>query len=306
MLTIRWLAAVVLPGYLVTSCAVHTASAKAADMMPQAKEYSRENVSSSGQSTTGQCLQLPDTPSSRGDIVDDDIERWINIKNWEFITNSVYLSTDFTADGHAYLQQKLQPTEKGSVRVVGRGELIAARTYSLTQSLYLKKGFDWGAQNEGGKLGFGLGGNTSPTGGDTRNDGFSARLMWRGNGDGSARLVVYAYTADRNQNLPYGDDYILKDFQVPVGEWFTVTLEVTANFTTKRTDGSIRAWVNDDLKLQRNGIHWQSEGPEPLVDRLLYATFHGGNDPTWSPDQAVYARFKSVCWQPHKHNTSNP
>ena len=282
-------------------CVFPMANSEAAD----AASRSRDNVDQSGHSGTAQCLQLPDTPTIRGSIVRDDVTRWFPVKHLEFFTNAGLLSTGLKANGDPYLQQKLVPTSEGSERVVGRAELDASRTYNLTQSIYLQKGFDWGGQNEGGKLGFGLGGNTSPTGGDTRSDGFSARFMWRGNGDGSARLVVYAYTADRRQNPPYGDDYILQNFQVPVGEWFTVTLEVTANSTTERANGTLRAWVNDDLKLHRTGIHWQAEGPEPVVDRLLYATFHGGNDVSWSPAEAVYARFATVCWQPGKYTHSN-
>ena len=248
---------------------------------------------------SSQCLQLPDTTQSYGNITLGDFSQWIAIDDWKYLTNTQYLATGITNDELLFLEQQLEPTAEGSVHVVGRGEISPRPTYTLTQSIYLADGFDWGGSNEGGKLGFGLGGNSAPTGGQTLTDGFSVRLMWRGNGDGTARLVVYAYAADRRQNFPYGDDYPVEGFKIPIGEWFDVTMEVSANSSDFAEDGSVRIWVNNELMLAKSDIQWQLTGPEPAVDRLLYATFHGGSGKTWAPDGTVYARFSNVCWQPN-------
>ncbi|MGQ7846325.1 polysaccharide lyase [Granulosicoccus sp. 3-233] len=251
--------------------------------------------------TIEQCLQMPRENLDFGVLNVDSIEQWSGLEDWQFMTNTDYLALGLDENGPAYLRQKLEPTHKGSIHVVGKGVLAPSRTYSITQSVYLEPDFDWGGKNEGGKLGFGLGGGSTPTGGNLYQDGFSARLMWRGNKDGTARLAVYAYSSDRNQNLPYGDDYPLQDFEVPVGEWFKITMEVTSNSSTGASDGAVRVWANDQLKLYRDNIHWQAAGSQPVVDHIMFATFHGGNSSSWAPDHTVFARFSSVCWQPTEY-----
>lgn len=225
------------------------------------------------------------------------LAEWSGIDDWQFMTNTWLLSLDNDeSDDKTYLRQTLQPSYKGSERVVGQAPLPASTVFTLTQTMFLEPEFDWGGHHEGGKIGFGLGGGSTPTGAELYQDGFSARLMWRGNKDGTARMALYAYSSDRHQNMPYGDDYPLQDFLIPVGEWFTVTMALTANSNTGAADGRVRIWVNDVLKLQRDNIHWQAAGATPMVDHLMYATFHGGNSWEWSPERPVHVRFRDVCW----------
>ena len=243
-----------------------------------------------------QCVQLPDEHLEFGEVTDSDIEQWFGLEKLITVNNTQFLATNIGQSGKSYLRQRLSPTKKGSTRASARGELPPAATYRLSQSFYLEPGFDWGSKNEGGKIGFGLGGNTAPTGGMLDRDGFSARMMWRGKRDGTARFSLYVYSSDRSQNLPYGDDYIIEDYSIPIGEWVNVTMEVTANSTIDEPDGSFKVWINKKLKLDQKNIHWQAQGLEPAVDRLLYATFHGGGDSSWSPSSTVYARTSSICW----------
>lgn len=249
-------------------------------------------------SDSGHCLQLPQVSLDFGSINTNEISQWTGLEKWTFFTNVDHLALGQEESGLSYLRQKLEPTHNGSIHVVGEGLLPAANSYTLTQSIYLELGFDWGGKHKGGKIGFGLGGGSTPTGGNMNQDGFSARLMWRGNKNGTARLAVYAYSADRRQNLPYGDDYPLQDFDVPIGEWFTVVMEVASNSSIDTSDGQVRVWVNNRLKLHRDNIHWQAAGASPLIDKLMFATFHGGNSTDWAPTSTVFARFSSVCWQP--------
>ena len=129
-------------------------------------------------------------------------------------------------------------------------------------------------------------------------DGFTLRLMWRGNRDGTARIVTYSYAADRGQHLPYGDDYPLEGFEIPIGEWFDITLEVKTNSSTSASDGSLRAWANGQLRLQRDNIAWQTSGSQPAIQKLVFTTFYGGNDSTWAPSHTTYIRFADACWAP--------
>jgi len=85
---------------------------------------------------------------------------------------------------------------------------------------------------------------------------------------------------------------------VPIGEWFDLAMEVTVNSSTGASDGSLRAWANGVQLLDMNGIQWQASGDKPAVQRLIYTTFYGGNDSSWSPDKTTYIRFADVCWSP--------
>lgn len=244
-----------------------------------------------------QCAKIPDKSFEFGNVSAADIDRWLALDNLLFAINTRHLAIGLKETGEGYIRQRLIPTQEGSTQVSARGELAPATSYRLTQSFYLESGFDWGGKNEGGKLGFGLGGNTAPTGGMIDKDGFSARIMWRGQGDGSARFSFYIYSSDRSQNLPYGDDYIIEDYSIPIGEWVDVTMEVTTNSAISKFDGSFRVWINNQLKLDQRSIQWQAKGSKPAVDRLLYTTFHGGGDSTWSPATSVFVRTSSICWQ---------
>lgn len=81
-------------------------------------------------------------------------------------------------------------------------------------------GWSWGGKHQGGKLGFGLGGGSTPAGGEVKPDGFTCRLMWRGNHDGTGRLCVYSYAADRGKT--YRRDLNFDPGTVTIGKWHDV------------------------------------------------------------------------------------
>ena len=245
-----------------------------------------------------QCLELPDNAISFSDVDNDDWRAWVAPTKHHFSSATEYLSIGRSSDGKNTLRQQLVPNNNGSQTVVAGAYLSSADTYRLTQSVYLEPGFDWGGTNEGGKLGFGFGGGSAPTGGKLQTDGFTVRFMWRGNNDGTAYMTIYSYAADRNQRLPYGDDHPLVGFNVPIGEWFDLAMEVTVNTSTSKSDGSLRAWANGSQLLALDGIQWQASGNKPAIQRLMYTTFYGGNDSSWSPDKTTYIRFADVCWSP--------
>ena len=242
------------------------------------------------------CLALPEEDSDFGSITKEDWESWIG-DVW-FVVGTEFLAVEGARDNKRTLRQKLVPHPRGTDRVLAGINIPSARSYRLTQSVYLEPGFEYGGKNEGGKLGFGFGGGSAPSGGVVEPDGFTARFMWRGNKDGTAHIVMYSYASDRHMNLPWGDSYPLEHFLVPIGEWFELSLEITANSSTDRADGSARAWVNGELSMQRNDIVWQSDGSTPMVEYLFYAAFYGGNDASWSPDKTTFIRFADVCWSP--------
>ena len=106
---------------------------------------------------------------------------------------------------------------------------------------------------------------------------------------------MYLYSADRSLNLPYGDLIEIPNFIIPVGEWFDMTIRLTVNSEHSLADGSISVHVNDKLLLERENIQWQSAGDKPVINRLIFSSFHGGNSTAWSPSKIVYARFANAC-----------
>ena len=272
-----------------------------AEAEAQTEAESSDTVIYNGELESGEslgpveCFVIDDTNQNFGDVSESDWQRWF--ENYTYSHGSENLATGQDSS-RVYLRQRLIPASNGSSRVQAGRNLDSARTYRLTQSFYFEPGFDWGGSNEGGKVGFGVGGGTTPSGGQLQTDGFTLRLMWRGNKDGTARMVAYSYAADRSQSLPWGDNYALEGFEIPIGEWFDLTLEVKTNRTTSSRDGSLRAWVNDELLLQRDNIGWQTSGDRPAVQKLVFTTFYGGSDASWSPSTITYIRYADACWAP--------
>lgn len=215
--------------------------------------------------------------------------------NLRYVVNPEYLSVVNSHEDFPALRQKFVPNHIGTDRVIAAIDLEGRQTYAVSQSVLFEDGFDWGGIRESGKFGFGLGGGSVPTGGRSRNDGLSARLVWQGNGDGTAGLGVYVYSADRSQNLPYGDVFDVENFLIPVGEWFRVTLKVTANSSIYASDGSLSISLDDEVVLFKDSIRWQGAGTTPMVDRTMYSTFYGGNTSAWAPDYTTHAQFANVC-----------
>lgn len=241
----------------------------------------------------GSCIPIQNEPLAFGQIDKKLMRSWL--PNLRYVINPRHLSIDTGHDNHPSIRQKFEPTNIGSDRVVAAIDIKGERSYAVTQSVLFEDGFDWGGEVESGKFGFGLGGGSTPSGGQTRDDGLSARLTWKGRGDGTAELGVYAYSADRSQNLPWGDVYTVENFQIPVGEWFRVTMVVTANSTANASDGSLSVSVNDEIMLWQENIQWQGSGAFPEVDQLIYSTFYGGSTAQWAPDHTTHARFSNVC-----------
>jgi len=239
------------------------------------------------------CLPLP-KPAEPFDSLDkDDFKQWIPAVR--FVTNPEQLSVDDGIDGGSSLRQRFMPSEKGSLRVVAAINLEPGSVYELEQSIMFEEGFDWGGEIESGKFGFGLAGGSAPTGGTVANDGFSARLLWKGHGDGTASPGAYLYSVDRNQNLPYGDEFEFSDYKIATGRWFKVTMRLLTNSDLEKNDGVFQVWIDGQILFERKNIQWQSDGASPVIDQILYSSFHGGNTEQWSPDNVVYSRVTDIC-----------
>ena len=239
------------------------------------------------------CIDFGADDRAFGAITADDWRRWM--PDFKSSTGLEHLALESGALRHRY-----EPSSQGSDRVVIRSALPPSRTYILRYSVLFEPGFAWGSRHQGGKLGFGFGAGARPSGGEIDPAGFTVRTMWRGTHlgggvfDGTARLAIYSYQADRSGR--FGLDHLMETFFIPIGEWIDVAFEVQANSSIDVSDGRLKAWINGDLMLDVGGIGWQLAGDVPMIDTLYYSSFYGGGSPEWAPPTTTYTQYRDVCW----------
>ena len=244
-----------------------------------------------------QCLQFPSQPLGINEVSSNNWRNWVSPLRLRYSQLNEFVEVN-EAFGKNSMRITMEPASNGTARVGAAADLPSRTAYRLSQSIFLEPGYEWGRRFEGGKLGFGLGGGSAPTGGQIQTDGFTARFIWRGNKDGTAHMAVYSYASDRTQNPPYGDDHPLAGFNVPVGEWFDLVLEVTANSEIDKADGTLKAWANGQQLVNLDNVHWQSSGNKPAIQQLSFASFYGGGTIEWAPLKTTYLRIADVCWAP--------
>ncbi len=260
---------------------------------PSVRALFQRLANQAGFSDQYMCVFVPNEPSEFDTVDLDKLQAWNS--SLRYVVNPQNLSVVTTTERNS-LRQRFIPSDEGSERVVANIRVEARTTYELKQSIFFEEGFDWGGEVQSGKFGFGFGGGSAPTGGTTDEDGFTARLAWRGREDNTtADATLYLYSADRTMNLPYGDEIKIPNFVIPIGEWFDVKLRLTVNSEHELADGVITVHLNDELLLERENIQWQTAGDKPVIDRLIFSSFHGGNSTAWSPSEVVYAQFANTC-----------
>ncbi|MGF1515553.1 MAG: polysaccharide lyase [Elainellaceae cyanobacterium] len=136
---------------------------------------------------------------------------------------------------------------------------------------------------KGGKLP-GLFGGEGASGGNIPDgtDGFSARLMWRRDGQGE----VYAYLPTSEG---YGTSIGRGAWTFTPGEWHDLEQEVVLNQPGK-ADGQVRVWLDDKLVLEERDLTFRTTDKLKL-DGIFFSTFFGGGDRSWSTPKDVHADF---------------
>jgi hypothetical protein len=152
-------------------------------------------------------------------------------------------------------------------------------------------GFDW---KKGGKLP-GLCGGKCNTGcvDVSGSDGWSARLMWHGDG----KLVQYVYHPDGTTGC--GTDFAYASGALAKGRWYEVINQVILNTPgtgggSGRRDGVLRAWLDGRLVLERTDLRFRDAAAVGL-DQFYFSTFHGGDSPDWGPGTDSYASFSDLA-----------
>ncbi len=170
-------------------------------------------------------------------------------------------------------------------------QLPPQREYFASYRLRVGEGFSWGTTSQGGKLP-GLGSGRLCSGGMTCDgtNGFTARLMWRGEG----QVVLYLYHMDKPHK--WGEDLPLigadgRQVVFTPGRWHTVTERVRIN-TGDNHDGEVELWVDGARVLLQDGLRFVTDGSG--VDRFYFSTFHGGNTAGWAPTHDSTIDFDDI------------
>jgi len=147
----------------------------------------------------------------------------------------------------------------------------------------------------GGKLP-GLVGGSRPTGGKPRDDGFSARLMWRPGG----AAVQYVYYPHQSQTYGVDLPYLLagSPARFQPGVWHRVEHRVVMN-TPGQANGVLQAWIDGQLALDLHDRVWRLDD-SIHVDALYFSTFFGGNDPSWGAARDETVDFDDFIVSPRR------
>lgn len=191
-----------------------------------------------------------------------------------------------------YPAGKIGPTESGYQAPF---EFEAADEYYLSYWVRFDEDFSWGTTQFGGKLGIGLAGGASCSGGQicTGENGFSSRLIWRK--DGQAAVYIYSMG-----NSGYGAEadltyYNGEPIYYPKGEWFNIVQRLKVNTVTNgqaNPDGEIEIWYNGFPVTQVTGLQFVTN--DDKVDKAYFSSFYGGAAETYAPAHDSYVWYDDV------------
>ena len=187
---------------------------------------------------------------------------------------------------------KVNYSSEERVKTASRVELPEEQEYFSSYWVYFPEEFEFnGVEKSGGKLP-GLGSDEVPTGGDdvTGDNGFSARYMWRY--DGQAELYLYhmdkAGTFGDSVKFQYDNgDYAFFE----KGTWQNIIQRVKTNTGTE-ADGEIDVWLDGEQIVDIDGVRLSDNGQ--LIDIFYLSTFYGGGSAGWLPPEDTSAYFDDI------------
>lgn len=189
-------------------------------------------------------------------------------------------------EGSTALQVDYEGYERGSHRIAVSPPISPANQYELSYWVRFCDGFDFA---RGGKL-HGVGPANPVAGGNAITpEGWSARLMFRGDGG----LQTYVYHQDMSDK--YGDTAVAPNFTFQPGQYHRVVMQVMLNAPAEEGNGLIKVWVDDELLIEHQGLRFRDRlKSESDIQRLMFNTFHGGSSPEWAPRMAD-GSYKTDC-----------
>ncbi len=161
----------------------------------------------------------------------------------------------------------------------------------LEFEVFFDKDFEW---VQGGKMHGFISGNpdTDSTGcAPQPKNGWSFRLMWVKKGT----IILYIYDQSRIQSKEkcgvgtYSSPNVLvKD------RWLNIKMYMKLNSKGDKSDGVARLYIDNKLILQRNDIKFRGVDTGATIDYIIFSTFYGGSDTSWSPSKTTYAYYRGA------------
>jgi hypothetical protein len=192
-----------------------------------------------------------------------------------------------------YPAGQIDPTDSGAQAPF---ELTPGREYYLSYWVRFSSDFSWGTTEFAGKLGIGLAGGGSCSGGVpcTGYNGFSSRMIWRHDGQAA---IYYYHMDDAGQ---YGDYAILKDsngsdIYYPRGSWVNIVQRLKVNTVTNgnaNPDGEIQIWYNGVSAASITGLRFVRNAD--LVDKAYFSSFFGGATSEFAPENDSYVWYDDL------------
>ena len=166
--------------------------------------------------------------------------------------------------------------EEGSRRVVVRYPLGASGD-EMTLCYAVRFGEDFQFVL-GGKL-HGVVPDRPVTGGQPpRPDGWSSRVMWRAGGG----LETYVYEQDKTGK--WGIGRRAAGFRFRRGRWHAISIHTRLNTGPGAHDGFTHVYADGRRVIEHDGLRFRaSTEPGTEITHATFCTFHGGNNPLWSP-----------------------
>ncbi len=175
---------------------------------------------------------------------------------------------------------------------------------NLEYRLKFGSNFEW---VKGGKLP-GLCGGDCPSGGESADNGFSARYMWRvRNIDNSDRVLGEVYLYHPDMPNQYGEDFYFdnRQFQFQAGKWYKIRQYIKMN-TVGSSNGVLKVWVDDQLVLSKSNLRFRLSS-DVGIDHLSFSTFFGGGSSDWAPSSDQHAYFDDIhVYSGSGGGTTNP
>lgn len=191
-----------------------------------------------------------------------------------------------------YPQGEVGPAESGAQAPFS---LTPGREYYLSYWVRLSDDFSWGTTQFAGKLGLGLAGGASCSGGQVCDgyNGFSSRMIWRSGGQAA---IYYYHMGNGGQ---YGDYAVLKnngaDIYYPRGQWFNIVQRLKVNTVTNgqaNPDGEIEIWYNGQSAATITGLRFVRNSD--LIDKAYFSSFFGGATVEFAPANDSYIWYDNI------------
>lgn len=208
-------------------------------------------------------------------------------------SNNIIVNDENSIRGN-YLKVRYPAHEQGGATVYTS---LNGQYTSLYCSFYVMFPPDFdpqtGSVRKDGKLGYGLGGGSVPTGGkgnDAKDGkGFSVRpyFIWEKNEE-KVRPKVYIYWMEQKGDFGAGWSFDDLSFRFNRGVWYKWTTQVILNIPGK-SDGSVKIWIDGNITLNKSGLTFRNDDKWG-IDHAFLSTFFGG-DASRYPDVDSYINF---------------